>query len=155
MDRETIEKALAVCEFCVGLAPEELGKIAEHCQVETYGPGTPVFRQGDRGEHMYVIVDGQVMLERSIDLGGRTGSVAISVLAAGKVMGCWSTLLGEEHLLMSSAVCQKPTTVLAIRGADLREMMLNNTGLGFNVLERLCFLLRERVQAAYGAMEKI
>jgi hypothetical protein len=56
---------------------------------------------------------------------------------------------------MSSAICQKPTTVLAIKGSDLRRIMISNTKLGFNLMERLCFLLRDRIQAAYGAMEKI
>jgi len=27
--------------------------------------------------------------------------------------------------------------------------------LGFRVLERLCFLLRDRIQGAYGAMERV
>jgi CRP-like cAMP-binding protein len=56
---------------------------------------------------------------------------------------------------MASATCQKPTTVIAIKGEDLRKMMIGNPELGFNIMERLCFLLRDRVQAAYGAMEKI
>jgi len=58
-------------------------------------------------------------------------------------------------ILMSSAACQKPTTILAVKGADLRQMMIGNTELGFNIMERLCFLLRDRLQATYGAMEKI
>jgi hypothetical protein len=45
--------------------------------------------------------------------------------------------------------------VLVVQGAVLRRMMLENRELGFNVLERLCFLLRDRIQSAYGAMEKI
>jgi hypothetical protein len=56
---------------------------------------------------------------------------------------------------MSSATCQKPTRVAAIKGSDLRQMMIDNSKLGFNILERLCFLLRDRIQSAYGAMEKI
>ena len=54
-----------------------------------------------------------------------------------------------------SAICQKPTTILAIKGLDLRRIMIGNSELGFNIMERLCFLLRNRIQAAYGAMEKI
>jgi hypothetical protein len=33
--------------------------------------------------------------------------------------------------------------------------MEEDTQFGFFILERLCFLLRERIQAAYGAMDKI
>jgi hypothetical protein len=42
-----------------------------------------------------------------------------------------------------------------LKGAELRKDMVNDTGFGFNVMERLCLLLRERIQAAYGAMEKM
>jgi hypothetical protein len=33
--------------------------------------------------------------------------------------------------------------------------MVSDARFGFNVMERLCFLLRERIQSAYGAMEKM
>jgi CRP/FNR family cyclic AMP-dependent transcriptional regulator len=42
-----------------------------------------------------------------------------------------------------------------MQGARLRELMTSNSALGFNILERLCFLLRDRIQAAYGALDKI
>ena len=79
----------------------------------------------------------------------------IESLGKGRVLGCWSTLLDAPHVLMSSANCQRPTTVLAVRGAQLRQLMTSKTDFGFNILEKLCFLLRDRIQAAYGAMEKI
>jgi hypothetical protein len=70
-------------------------------------------------------------------------------------LGCWSTLLGESHILMSSACCHTPTQILCLKGSDLRDLMFTSTDLGFNILEKLCFLLRDRIQAAYGALEKI
>jgi hypothetical protein len=56
---------------------------------------------------------------------------------------------------MLSAVCKKHSTLVALRGADLRGLMTSYIRLGFNILEQLCFLLRERVQLALGAMENI
>ena len=41
------------------------------------------------------------------------------------------------------------------KGAELRKVMLSDAHFGFNVMERLCLLLRERIQSAYGAMEKM
>ena len=73
----------------------------------------------------------------------------------GRVFGCWSTLLDDPHILMSSAVCQTPTKIVSLIGSELREMMIEDAELGFNLLERLSFLLRDRIQAAYGALEKI
>ena len=42
-----------------------------------------------------------------------------------------------------------------INGADLRALMMAEPILGLTMMERLCFLLRDRIQAAYGALEKI
>jgi CRP/FNR family cyclic AMP-dependent transcriptional regulator len=155
MDYSEIQPILEGSEIFGGLERNDIRQIAGLCRVETYEPGEYVFRQGDFGEAIYVIGEGHIFLERSMDLGVRKGSAVFGILGKGRVFGCWSTLLGEPHHLMSSATCQKPTKVVALKGSDLRKMMTGNTALGFNVLERLCFLLRDRIQGALGAMEKI
>jgi CRP/FNR family cyclic AMP-dependent transcriptional regulator len=155
MEKKEMQAALAGCEFFQGLQAADLDKLLPLCHAKRYQSGEVVFTQGTDGEYLYVIVSGQVVLERAIDLGVRKGTVTIEALEKGRVLGCWSTLLGEQHVLMSSAVCQKPTRLLTLRGADLRNLMHSNKDLGFNVMEKFCFLLRDRVQAAYGALEKI
>jgi len=155
MNRTEIEQILQTCELFELLEISHIKLIAGLCIVNQYKGGEYVFCQDDFGEHLYIVVRGRIYLERSIDLGNRKGNVVIGAFGRGRVLGCWSTLLGEPHILMASAVCQKPTTVVAIKGSDLREMMMENSKLGFNILERLCFLLRDRLQSAYGAMEKI
>ena len=142
-------------EFFGGLNRDEIEKIASLGHVEMYEAGDRVFNQGDFGDELCIIADGHVFLERSIDLGTRKGNAIISLLGKGRALGCWSSLLGESHTLMSSAICRKPTKVVVIKGPALREMMLDNFQLGFKVLEKLCFILRDRIQGAYGAMENI
>ena len=155
MKRAEMEQALGNCEFFKLLGKNELSKIAKLCQIMRYKSGEYIFQQGDYGEHIYVIAQGRIHLERSVDLGAQKGNVVIETLGRGRVLGCWSTLLNMPHILMSSAVCQKPTHIVRLKGADLRNMMIGNTEIGFNIMERLCYLLRDRLQAAYGAMEKI
>jgi CRP/FNR family cyclic AMP-dependent transcriptional regulator len=155
MDFAEIHQALERSEFFRGLQKPDIEKIAGLCQVKTYEPGQYVFQQGDRGQDIFIIAEGKVALERAVELGSRRGTVLIGLLGKGRVFGCWSTLIGEPHNLLSSASCQLPTKVLALKGLDLRDVMLQNTALGFRVLERLCFVLRDRIQAAYGALEKI
>ena len=155
MERLKIEHAIEGSEFFRGLDRDYIEKIASLCQVQTFKPGEYVFCQGDSGEHLYIIANGHISLERSVDLGTRKGNAVIEVLGKGRILGCWSSLLGEPHNLMSSAICQKPTEVVAVKGTDLREMMVSDSELGFVLLERLCFLLRDRIQGAFGAMEKI
>ena len=155
MTTQEIQKILHDCEFFSGLETGSIGKIAALCQVQTYDPGEYIFRQGDFGNQLYIIAEGHIFLERAMELGKGKGHVVIGILGKGRVFGCWSTLLGEPHKLLSSATCQRPTKIVAMKGSDLRNMMLDDAELGFRVLERLCFLLRDRIEGVYGAMEKI
>jgi CRP-like cAMP-binding protein len=155
MDPLEIYQALERSEFFRGLQKADIEKIAGLCRVKTYEPGQSIFQQGEEGENILVIAEGKVALERTVELGTRKGTVLIGILGKGRLFGCWSTLIGEPHNLLSSASCQLPTKVLVMNGAELRTLMLQNSALGFRVLERLCFVLRDRIQAAYGAMERI
>ena len=150
-----IQATLQSCKFLKNISPDHLGTISAFCNVDEYKAGDYVFRQGDFGEDLYIIVEGYIFLERAMDIGSHKGSVVIDALGKGRTLGCWSALLGEPHVLMSSASCQKDSMVLCLKGSELRKCMEADTPFGFFMLERLCFLLRERIQAAYGAMDKI
>jgi len=155
MDRSEIFEALESSEFFRGLDRKDIEKIAGLCRVETFQPGQVIFRQGDTGDRVYIIAEGQVTLERTVDLGTRRGNVVIGIIGKGRAFGCWSTLLGISHSFLSSASCQKPTKAVLFNGTEIRALMLSNPALGFCILERLCFFLRDRLQSVYGAMERI
>jgi len=155
MNSMEIQKALEECDFFRGLEKSHLQEIAGLGRLEEYEPGQYIYRQGESGEYIYVVVEGHVHLERSLDLGSRKGSVVIAMLGKCKVFGCWSTLLGKPHKYMSSASCHKGTRLIAMKGSELRSVMLRNSSMGFIVLENLCLTLRERIQGVYGAMERI
>jgi CRP-like cAMP-binding protein len=155
MNESEIICALESCEFFKKMRPEDLRSIFSLCEIREYQPGDYIFRQGDYGDRLYIIIEGHAVLERSIDLGQRKGSVVIAHLGAGRMLGCWSTLIDEPHILMSSAVCQKASRIVTLKGSALRAMMEKDKEVGFKLLERLCFLLRDRIQAAYGAMDRI
>lgn len=155
MEIETMISVLQDSRFFRNMAPPDIGRVASLCRKVEYDQGSYIFQQGNFGEHLYTIVDGLIHLERRVNLGHRKGNILIDTLGKGRTLGCWSALLGESHILMSSASVQKPTTVLQVAGRDLRIMMTENFAFGFNMMERLCFLLSERIQAAYGAMDRI
>ena len=155
MELHDIVHILQDSKFFTGMSQDDIEKVAALCRIIDYQAGDFVFRQGEYGEFLYIIISGQVFLERTMQTGAHKGRVLIEALGKGRTLGCWSTLLGEEHLLMSSASCKKATTMLALPGRELRDMMTLGTDFGFQIMERLCFLLRDRIQAAYGALDKI
>jgi CRP-like cAMP-binding protein len=155
MQLPAIQKVLEECEFFKGLDRQQVECIAPICRVCRYEAGESVYRQGGSGEDLHVVVEGQILLERAVSVGPRHGSVAVAMLGKGKIFGGWSTLLNEGHTLMLSAVCRKPAVLLVLKGADLRRLMTADIRLGFALLERLCLLLRERLQLALGAIEAL
>lgn len=155
MDMSERVTFLEKCDLFGGLGEKLLVTLASLATFQSCPAGETLFRQGEICGYLYALREGQVFLERDLDLGHRKGCLVVATLGPGRVFGCWSTLLGETHRLMCSAVCQRPTEVLVFKGEDLRSLMLTDEGLGFKVLERLCLLLRERIEGAYGAFERI
>ena len=155
MNPSEIYQALESSEFFGCLDKKDVEEISTLCREETFQPGQMIFRQGETGDGLYIIAEGQVALERTVDLGTRKGTVIIGILGKGRAFGCWSTLLGKPHSFLSSAICQRPTKAVFFSGNEVRALMLSNAALGFCILERLCFFLRDRIQSVYGAMERL
>ena len=154
MDISEIKYALEDCELFKGLNKESIEKISLLYREENYKPGEYIFQQGDFGNRIYIVIEGLVSLERKMDLGTRKGNMVLGMLGKGRAFGCWSCLLGEPQSLMSSAMCLKETRLLSIDGSELRTVMRSKAEIGFHIMERICFLLRDRVRGAYGVMEK-
>lgn len=155
MDNLDIPKTLEACEFFKDLTPDQIAAVSPICEILRFDAGDFVYRQGGAGENLFIVAEGQVLLERAVSVGARQGSVAVAMLGKGRVFGGWSTLLNEAHVLMLSAVCRKPCVLLSLKGAELRRLMTGDIPLGFAVLEKLCFLLRERLQLALGVIETL
>lgn len=143
------------CELLETLSDAEIRPIEPLCTRELYDAGETLCRQGEQGTRLYVILDGQITLERSVDLGDRTATVSICTWGKGRELGCWLALLGERHTLMATAVCNKQTEVLSLEGAALRAVLERNPRTGFKVLEKPAFTLGERLRGVYGALELV
>lgn len=155
MNRPDIQDVLQHNDLFQGLPLESLNQIAALCQMRSYFAGEHVFDQGLMGDLMYIVAQGQFILERTVDLGARAGKVVIDTLGPGKAFGCWSTLLDQPHPMLCSVICVKPGLIVRFKGAELRTLMAAQPPLGYQVLSNLCMILRSRVQSVYGAFEKI
>ena len=122
---------------------------------QSFAEGDKLFSQGELGNDIFIIIEGSVFLERALDMGDRKARAVINMLGKGSALGCWSTLLGHRHKLMSFACCRKPTRVLKINGSDLNKLMVDNYQMGYKISQTLCSLLINRIEGIYGAMENI
>lgn len=147
-----IIETLHRCELFSTVAPEDLKRIAEICSIETRPAGEAVTTQGEFSQRLFLIAEGQVALLRTVNLGGRQATTTIEILGKGRGFGC-ASLTCDPCSVTASAVCQKPTTLIAISGSALRNLLDANPEIGYRVMERLAQILVNRLRAAYGAMD--
>lgn len=159
MGIEKITEILKMCELFNELSDTELGSIASLGRIEKFEPGEKIYEQGSIGTKLYILSQGRVTLERKVDLGDRRVAnltvFALKEQTNRRLMGGWSALVGEQHVQMCSAVCEKPTKVISMRCSDLRETIIKNSTIRIKILEKLILLLRDRIYSSYGAIETL
>jgi NADH dehydrogenase len=84
-----------------------------------YEPGEPVFRQGDLGDALYIILTGEAEVVRESD--GR--EQVLARLGAGEYFGEMALL--ENTTRNATVRCTKPMDVLTLRQADFSALMAN------------------------------
>ena len=154
MSSPEIIEALERCELFSTVNEEDIRHIATLCQIESYEAGDTIIAQGEFGTRIYLIAEGQVALVRSVNLGERQGTINIDVLGKGRGLG-WSCLLCDPCGASASAICQKTTTLIALSGAEFRQLLEKKPQLGFTVMDRLAQIVGNRLRAAYGAMDTL
>ena len=148
-------ESLRACALFRDLSDEQIKKTATVFQMETYKAGDTIFKQGNMGNKIYVINKGRVSLERTVNLGDRKANVTISLLGQCRLLGCWACLLGEYRHLTESAVCQKKTRVISAEGDKIRTLLESDPQIATVLLNRLCFMLGDKIQDTYSAMDAL
>ena len=151
-----IIEALRGCELFALLSAEELQSLtkslASACEMKAYQAGEHVFDQGEHSSRLYVIMDGQVTLQRSVNIGDKEATWPLGVLGKGRAMG-WSALLYGPRYATASAICQKPSRVVGIDGTTLRSVLEKQPVTGFKIMDRLAYMLGDRLRAAYNTLD--
>jgi CRP-like cAMP-binding protein len=159
MDIDKTARLLRKCEVFSELSEKELKSIAKLCQIEKFNVGESIYSQGCLGEKLYVLAEGEVTLERTIDIGDqRRAKIPVFTFRATpsrRLMGGWFALLGEQHRHMCTAICYRATTLISIECSKLREYVAKNLEIKAKILEKLILLLRDRIDSSYKAMESL
>lgn len=157
MELEKIIEILKKCEFFNHLTDDELKSIAEMGKIEEYNTGDEIFKQGNVGNKLYILSKGLISLYRNIKLGNnRKGTVTVYEARqrpSRRLLGSWYALIGERHVLMCTARCEKPSKIISIPTKDLRKFLEKDIEIRVKILEKLVFLLKDRLESSYSAMQ--
>jgi CRP-like cAMP-binding protein len=102
--------------------------------------GDIIFEQGDAAEYLYLVLDGEVTVRYKPEDGP---PLVVARVHPEGVVG-WSAALGSPSYT-SGAICTLDTTMVRVRGADLRALCESNPETGALLLERLATVIAQRL----------
>ena len=135
------DRSLASYSFFDKLRPTQRSQLEALCIVIREPAETVLFEQGDRADCIFILVAGEVHIYYKPEDGP---PLTVARLRPESVVG-WSAALGNPNYT-SAAICTEDSTLLCIRGRDLRTLCDRDPELGEIVLGRLAGMIAERLR---------
>lgn len=124
-----------------GLSHQELMTLATFCRERRFADGELLFREGDRSDELYAVVEGRALISKFIPGGG---DEALAVLGRGEFFGEMALVDGRPRSADARAH-EGPLTVLALEGKTVRELLNLDPAASLEFLELLCRLMTRRL----------
>src|ERR1043166_163995 len=119
----------------------ELDAVAEVCKEEKFESGAYVFREGESGNRLYVIVTGEGRISRDVP---GSGEEALAVLKPGALFGEMSVFDRSDR--STHAISNGGCTLLTISRPDFEMLLDFNRELAYKVLWACVRLLSARLR---------
>jgi CRP/FNR family cyclic AMP-dependent transcriptional regulator len=129
------------------LNDDELALVANVCAQESFVSGQYVFREGEDGNQLYLIAEGQVRISRDVP---GSGEEAFAVLKAGALFGEMAVFDGTER--STHAIATGGATVLTITRSDFEALLDLNRELAYKVLWACVRLLSSRLRSTNDSL---
>ncbi len=123
------------------LDESELDEIAEVCREEKFVSGEYIFREGESGNRLYLIVEGEVRISRDVP---GSGEEALAVLKPGALFGEMAVFDRSDR--STHAISNGGTTVLTITRPDFEMLLDFNREMAYKVLWSVTRLLSGRLR---------
>ena len=125
----------------------ELARVSEVCKEERFKPGDYVFREGEQGNRLYLIVEGEVRISRIVP---GSGEEALAVLKPGALFGEMAVFDRSER--STDAIVNAPTRCLTINRSDFELLLDFNRDLAYKVLWACVRLLSARLRSTNDSL---
>ena len=137
MDLELIKQAAIFAD----LTDDELGYIAEICKEQKFKSAQTIFKEGEPGNRLYIIAEGEVRISRNVP---GSGEEALTVLKQGACFGEMSVFDRSER--STDAIANTASTLITITRSDFEIMLDFNRDIAYKILWSVVRLLSERLR---------
>ena len=139
--------ALAGVDLFRGLHPRALEQIASVCAEETFRTGDVVFREGEIGDKLYLILDGKVRISREV---AGMGEEALAVLGPGSSFGEMS--LVDDFPRSADARVHERCRLLVLTKDALEDLLFLDKDLAYEILWKFVRLMSSRLRETNDKM---
>jgi ribosomal protein S18 acetylase RimI-like enzyme len=133
-----IAEAVHELPLFAGLNADQVARLAGVCSVATFEPGAVVFREGEAGRRMYVVLQGEVAIAIA------TSTIPVGVVRTGECLGELSLLTAGPHSATATARTHVETAVL--EHEDLAELFRLRPDIGFQIYRNLAVGMGEKLK---------
>jgi CRP/FNR family transcriptional regulator, cyclic AMP receptor protein len=130
------------------LSPEELGRISELCEERAYISGEYIFHEGEPGNRLFIIGEGEVRISRQIP---GAGEEALAVLKPGALFGEMAVFDRSER--STDAIAHGGVKVLTISRPEFEMLLEFNRELGTKVLWAVIRMLSGRLRSTNDSLK--
>ncbi|MEO8623787.1 MAG: cyclic nucleotide-binding domain-containing protein [bacterium] len=123
------------------LDESDLAEIAEVCREEKFVSGEYIFREGETGNRLYLICEGEVRISRDVP---GSGEEALAILKPGALFGEMAVFDRSER--STHAISNGGTTTLTISRPDFEMALDFNREMAYKVLWAVTRVLSGRLR---------
>jgi CRP-like cAMP-binding protein len=123
------------------LEDDELQRVADICKEQQFRSGKTIFKEGDPGNRLFIISEGEVRISRDVP---GSGEEALTVLKPGACFGEMAVFDRSER--STDAIANKDCTLVTITRSDFEMLLDFDRDLGFKILWSVVRLLSERLR---------
>jgi CRP-like cAMP-binding protein len=125
-----------------GLSAAEMKLLATFSSEERFREGSMIFREGDKGDKLYIVLDGRVRISKFIP---GVGEEALTVLDRGDFFGEMA-LIDDKARSADAKAHETDATVLSIDRATLNEILSMDPHASLQFLNLLCRMISRRLR---------
>lgn len=125
----------------------ELARVAEVCRTQEFVSGEHVFKEGESGNRLYLIIEGEVRISRTIP---GSGEEALAILKPGSLFGEMAVFDRSER--STDAISNGGTKCLTIARSDFELLLDFNRDIAYKVLWACVRLLSLRLRSTNDSL---
>lgn len=137
-----IAEVLSRSPFFADLDDGQRAKVAEIARPQQYQSGEYIFKEGEPGNRLYLVADGEVRISRNIPAAGEE---ALAILKPGACFGEMAVFDRSER--STDAIANGRCTLVTISRPDLELLLEFDHDLGYAVLRAAVRQLSLRLRA--------